>query len=122
VQVEMHRTFTVSEARAMMPELLTIADEFVARRAELTEAAAAQRRGDASVAIADLKAMEARLGEMLDDLRSRGLEVKGWAPLLLDFPAEVDGRDVLLCWLEGDRELAWYHDPELGFAARRPLP
>jgi hypothetical protein len=28
---------------------------------------------------------------------------------------------VLLCWLEGDRELAWYHRLDTGFAGRRPL-
>jgi hypothetical protein len=26
---------------------------------------------------------------------------------------------VLLCWLEGERELAWYHKAEFGFAGRR---
>jgi hypothetical protein len=28
---------------------------------------------------------------------------------------------VLFCWLEGDRDLRWYHEVELGFAGRRPL-
>jgi len=27
----------------------------------------------------------------------------------------------LLCWLEGDPDLAWYHRVDLGFAGRRPL-
>ena len=34
----------------------------------------------------------------------------------------VDGVSVRLCWLEGDRELAWYHRTELGFLGRRRLP
>jgi hypothetical protein len=29
---------------------------------------------------------------------------------------------VLLCWLEGDRSLGWYHRLDLGFAGRRRLP
>jgi hypothetical protein len=29
---------------------------------------------------------------------------------------------VLLCWLEGEEELAWYHHVGLGFAGRRRLP
>ena len=49
---------------------------------------------------------------------SSDLQVKGLAPLLLDFPAEFDGVPVLLCWLEGDRELAWYH--RTGSRLRRP--
>jgi hypothetical protein len=115
------RTFTLDEARALLAELLPRIDEFVARRAALTAAVAAQRDGDSSVALADLKGMEARLSEFLDGVRARGIEVKGWAPLLLDFPSERDGRPVLLCWLEGDRTLEWFHDAEHGFAGRRPL-
>jgi hypothetical protein len=49
------------------------------------------------------------------------VQVKGFAPLLLDFPMRHDGRDLLLCWLEGERELAWYHDVAHGFPGRRPL-
>ena len=113
--------FTVDEARAILAELLPVIDEFIALRADLTEEASARRAGTGSMAIADLKAMEARLSQTLDDFRARGIEVKGWAPLLLDFPSERDGRAVLLCYLEGDRELAWYHDVEHGFPGRRPL-
>jgi hypothetical protein len=28
---------------------------------------------------------------------------------------------VLLCWLEGEPELSWYHRLDLGFLARRRL-
>jgi len=38
----------------------------------------------------------------------------------LDLPLNY-GVPVLLCWLEGDRELAWYHRDDLGFAGRRRL-
>jgi hypothetical protein len=34
----------------------------------------------------------------------------------------MDGVPVLLCWLEGDEELAWYHRADLGFLGRRRLP
>jgi hypothetical protein len=40
----------------------------------------------------------------------------------VDFPAELDGVPVLLCWLEGDAGLEWYHRTDLGFAGRRRLP
>ena len=39
-----------------------------------------------------------------------------------DFHLTGDGVDVLLCWLEGDRALDWYHRADLGFAGRRRLP
>ena len=61
-------------------------------------------------------------GPHLGWFSAEGLDLKGIAPLLLDFPAELDGDTVLLCWLEGERELRWYHKPEHGFAGRRPIP
>ncbi len=104
----------------MLPDVIDTAGEIIPLRAELAAATQGRRRG-AKANVADLKAMEARLSDLLDQLAGRGLEVKGWAPLLLDFPAVVSGQEVLLCWLEGDRTLDWYHEPELGFAGRRPL-
>jgi hypothetical protein len=118
---EKGRYFTLDEAREALPMLLEIADELIPRRAELAAATHAQRAGSPLIALADLKGLEASVGELTDRLQRLGVQVKGFAPLLVDFPMLHDGRVVLLCWLEGDTELAWYHDVELGFAGRRPL-
>ena len=40
---------------------------------------------------------------------------------LVDFPALRDGREVYLCWLEGEEEIGYWHDLEAGFAGREPL-
>jgi hypothetical protein len=40
---------------------------------------------------------------------------------LVDFPAERDGRRVLLCWQYGEPEVAFWHGTEEGFAARKPI-
>ena len=69
----------------------------------------------------EMKAAQARLDELLTQVQQTGAELKGLAPLLVDFPADLDGVPVLLCWLEGDRRLSWYHRLDLGFAGRRPL-
>jgi len=113
--------FTFEGAEAVLAEIRPDLDEVVRLRGELTVAVHAHQEGDESVPLADLKGMEARLAELLDAVRARGVEVKGWAPLLLDFPAVRDGMDVLLCWLEGEANIAWYHDPSHGFAGRLPL-
>ena len=100
-------------------------DELVRLRADAAELAAAQLPGGLPTplgGLAELKAAQARLDELLTRVQQTGVELKGLAPLLLDFPAELDGVAVLLCWLEGDGELAWYHRADLGFAGRRRLP
>ncbi|CAM3672949.1 DUF2203 domain-containing protein [Nocardiopsis rhodophaea] len=116
--------FTLDEARALMPEVRERVDEFVQLRADLAELAADLRIAGSSPlgGVPELKAMEARFGEMHSWFPSHGIEVKNLAPVLIDFPALLDGVEVRLCWLEGEPELAWYHRSELGFVGRRRLP
>jgi hypothetical protein len=118
------RTFSLDEARHLLPEVLLRAEQVIAVRADLVELSGDLNRGTPSTlgGRAEAKALEARLDDLLSWFGRQGIEVKGWAPLLLDFPGEVDGEPALLCWLEGDTELAWYHRPEHGFAGRRRLP
>jgi hypothetical protein len=115
--------FTVAEARELLAGLRPVLDELVVLRADAAELAAAGRGGPPSAlgGLPELKAAEARLDELMGSIQSHGIELKGWAPLLLDFPAQLDGVDVLLCWLEGDAGLDWYHRADLGFLGRRPL-
>lgn len=117
--------FTLPEARAELARLLPTLDLLVALRADAAELAASLRPGGRPTPlgrVAELKAAQARLDELMTSVQQSGADLKGVAPLLLDFPAELDGEDVLLCWLEGDRELGWYHRLDLGFPGRRPLP
>ncbi|WP_414935818.1 DUF2203 family protein [Amycolatopsis sp. cmx-11-51] len=117
--------FTVPEARAELARLRPALDELVRLRADAAELAAALRPGGRETALGGMpewKAAQARLDDLMTTVQRTGAELKGFAPLLIDFPAELDGVDVLLCWLEGDPELCWYHRTDLGFAGRRRLP
>jgi hypothetical protein len=116
--------YTVDSAAALLPEVRRHADDFIAARADLAELTAALRDDEPSHlgGVADMKGLEARMHEHLSWFTSKGLEIKGWAPLTLDFPAVLDGAPVLLCWLENEPELGWWHTAEFGFAGRRPLP
>ena len=87
-------------------------------REALAEAGPQNGGGDAgrvvSEAFLQLRDALARLQEaeiVLRDL-DRGL---------VDFPAIRDDREVYLCWLEGEDEIAHWHDLEAGFAGREPL-
>lgn len=119
----MERLFTVDEARAVLADAERSIATFIDLRAEFAELRWTLEHDRASAAggIAELKALEARLDTHLSPFRDRGVQVKGFAPLLLDFPATRDGRSVLLCWLEGEPELAWWHPVELGIMGRRRL-
>jgi hypothetical protein len=116
--------FTVGEARGLLPEAQARAGEMIAIRADLVELAAALRNGEHSSVggLPEMKALEARMNELAEWFPAHGIEIKGLAPVLLDFPARFGGEDVLLCWLEGEPGLGWYHRLDHGFAGRRPIP
>ncbi len=117
--------FTLPQARFELDRLRPVLDEIVVVRADMVELSAALIPGGAPTDLGGLperKAAEARLNDLMTEVQQTGAELKGVAPLLVDFPADVDGMPVLLCWLEGDAELAWYHRADLGFAGRRRLP
>jgi hypothetical protein len=120
----MGRTFTLAAARDLMPEILTRADELIDVRASLVEVQTALTTGSSSPlgGLPEAKGYQARLSEIVSWFSAAGLEVKGIAPLLLDFPSELVGEPVLLCWLESESELGWYHPLAYGFAGRRRIP
>ena len=108
--------FSLTEAQHLLDSLLPLTWQVVDVRADLVAA-----NDDPTTRPAERKALEALLADLLDQITARGAQIKGWAPLLLDFPGERDGRPVCWCWLEGESTLAWYHDEAHGFAGRRRL-
>ncbi|MFC4039347.1 DUF2203 domain-containing protein [Dactylosporangium siamense] len=117
--------YTPASARLELVRLRPLLDELVTVRADTAELAASLTPGGEPTALGGLpeyKASAARLDELVTEVQQPGIQLKGLAPLLLDFPADFDGVPVLLCWLEGDQDLAWFHRADLGFAGRRPLP
>lgn len=108
----------------MLPEVRGRVDALIEVRADLTELSMDLHRFGLSAlgGLAEMKALQARLDHMLEWFPVQGIEVKGLAPILVDFPAELDGESIRLCWLEGEPELAWYHRSDLGLAGRRRLP
>ena len=63
----------------------------------------------------DIDAFERELEELGIVLKDRRLG-------LIDFPGEIDGRKVWLCWRLGEPAVQYWHDLEAGYAGRQPLP
>lgn len=115
--------FTLAQARHLMATLRPRIDQLISLRADLAELRADLADGGPSPlgGLPEIKALEARISGILDELNEHDIQVKGFAPVLLDFAGERDGRPVLWCWLEGDDDIAWYHRLECGFPGRRPV-
>ena len=70
---------------------------------------------------AAVEASHAQLQEVVARFTEQGVQVKDMDRGLIDFPAEVEGQDALLCWHVGEERIAFWHSPEDGFAGRKPL-
>ena len=62
-----------------------------------------------------------RVKDMLAEIDATGVQVKDLDIGLLDFPCQVEGRTVLLCWKLGEQRITHWHDTSEGFAGRKPI-
>ena len=62
-----------------------------------------------------------RLEDCLQELRTLGVEFKGWEGLV-DFPGWVEGREIEYCWKMGEEAVSHWHEIYAGYNNRRPLP
>ena len=84
--------------------------------------AGAGQREEAATLQRQVQALAAEIEGYVEELASLGAEAK--APLdagLVDFPGEVDGRLVYLCWRLGEPSIQHWHEIDAGFAGRQPL-
>lgn len=58
----------------------------------------------------------------LGEVDTLGIQIKDIQMGLVDFPARMFGKDVLLCWRIGEEAVEYYHDLESGYAGRQPIP
>ena len=117
------RVFTPAEANKTLVLVRRIVRDILAK--------AAEARKLMQSGAANTHAMEEQIDRLRDEVRGHMRELtqlgcfyKDWNfdIGLVDFPAIIDGKPVLLCWRSDEDELAWYHSEDGGFAGRRPIP
>ena len=130
------RHFTPEEANAALDEVRPLVEQLVAARRAHVEALTRQEAVEARIrgngggmppatlaeAAAAVQHEERRLAGLVEEIRSRGAQVKDVEEGLIDFPALRAGETVLLCWKLGEDEIRYWHRVEDGFAGRRELP
>ena len=109
------RLFTPTEARSALPLVRQIVTDILTTARRIRKA----EEGDFEV-----ERLEDELAEHLRELEAIGCFFKDWnfGVGLVDFPAEIDGETVFLCWRSDEEDLAWYHPVEEGYRGRRALP
>ena len=130
------RTFTLQEAQSLLPVIESLvrrakvalekSQKFESDMQELTQrihfnggmfvdvAVVARRRAERDVAVREAK-------DTLAEMDAIGVQVKDIHTGLLDFPCQLDGQIVLLCWRLGETEIGFWHTMDGGFAGRQPV-
>lgn len=119
------RTYTREEANAtldrlreLLPRLRDARRELIGASRRITQAVAADGGG---VAGTEWFRAQATLKADVEELARLGLILRDPESGLVDFPSELDGRPILLCWRLGEPDVAWYHDERAGFRGRKAL-
>ncbi|HSO96937.1 MAG TPA: DUF2203 domain-containing protein [Acidimicrobiia bacterium] len=121
------RIWTLEEATGALPEVrelvrrLRVTATAVRQRQQRTRGNGASGNGQAHHE-ADAGDPAVIVRTLLDELTERGIVVRDPERGLIDFPARSPtGRDYLLCYLDGEAAIEWWHWPEAGFSGRTPL-
>lgn len=130
------RHFTRREANAILPfiredvlKLQQTKNDFIRKAVALRRLRLKQERTPQAVsegAVFELEAgmeflqMEAKM--LTDSIRLKGAELKDVDSGLVDFPAVINGEEVLLCWRLGEQSVQYFHGKYDGFGGRRLLP
>ena len=129
------RHFALEEARALVPWLQQTFDAIEPLRTELASAkdrvrslmtrvqsnGGSRAEQEIEEATRVLHEAQERIDEHAYAITERGIVLRSVEQGLVDFPSIRDGREVHLCWLAGESDIAHWHEVDTGFAGRQPL-
>jgi hypothetical protein len=130
------KTFTLDEAQALLPVLEALLKRAIEGKKEAESIEGRMQElarkiflsGGLLVDIARVRRQRAALESHLQSVKDSvaeidaiGVQVKDLDTGLLDFPCEIDGEIVLLCWKLGESRIDYWHTVEDGFRGRQPI-
>lgn len=129
--------FTLEEANALLPlierelvELQRMKRTFEEKYTDLQDKkaehvygvqGAAEDEDPFFAAEFELEFLQIEARTLMQSIRRKGAELKDIDSGLIDFPALMGGKEVLLCWKQGEESITHYHGLYDGFAGRRKL-
>jgi hypothetical protein len=121
------RHYTLEEARARLPWVRERLVALRSARARLSDTEARQALADGSATNGGGQRGK-QVGEAFVELRNgiaafdqRGIILRDLDSGLIDFPSLREGREIYLCWIDGEDDIGFWHDLDAGFAGRQPL-
>ena len=125
--------FSLDDANALIPQLELVMEKMQRLGMKVREEVATLARERGQPGLPDLSTRQLlrlrpslrplfeEMAQAVQEIEKHGCHFKGLELGLVDFPAELGGEIVELCWQYGEKEIAFYHRRTEGFAGRRPL-
>lgn len=115
------KVFTPSEANQRLPLVRRIVTDILRKGTQLLALVEKHQKEPLPKEYYKIKS---EVEELMSELESLGCYFKDWNFQigLVDFPAIIDGEEVLLCWRSDEEEIRWYHGVDDGYAGRRLIP
>ncbi|GKU76652.1 DUF2203 domain-containing protein [Paenibacillus sp. L3-i20] len=127
-----NKRFTLEEANALLPQIKQELQQLQLMSNQLEEQYISYRKVKANYVAGShdpLFELEGKLDFMqmefslyMNNITRKGVLLKMIHPALLDFPAIMDGEEVLLCWKEGEEQITHYHGWNDGYMGRKLHP
>ncbi len=118
----MERLFTPDEANETLPLVRRIVEDILATGKLAKDIA--EKHALASREVPEFDKAMKNLDELMKELEAIGCSFRDWNYEigLVDFPAIIDGEEVLLCWRSDEPRVMYYHGVNAGYRGRRLIP
>ena len=121
------RHYTLEEASELLPTVVEIIERMRVARNQLGDREARDALSEAGPTNGGgapgrtVSQGFLALRDSMIELRELEVVLRDLDRGLLDFPSLRDGREVYLCWQDGEDAIRFWHEPDAGFGGRRPL-
>jgi hypothetical protein len=121
------RHYTRDEARALLPEIREWLRQLEVLRASLkkhdkrVESLLDNGADRGGQTVNDWVRTMADIQRVVAEFQRREIFIKDADRGLIDFPAIIGGKEVFLCWENGEPDIEYWHDLESGYSGRQPL-
>ena len=121
------RHYTLEEASELLPRVVALVERMRVARSRLGDREAREALSEAGPTNGGgtpgrtVSEGFLELRDSMMELRELEVVLRDLDRGLLDFPSLRDGREVYLCWQEGEDAIGFWHEPDAGFGGRRPL-
>ena len=117
----MNKVFSLEQATSTLPLVKKIVADILKAGQSIRDISVETEKPEEDP---EINRLMDQLDDLFEEIESLGCFYRDWnfTVGLVDFPAVIHGRDVMLCWKSDEESIEYFHDEEAGFAGRKLIP